>query len=420
MTLEFEKLSADLDDMAASAFRRQRQTQTQIEVALRRLHESATDWPRIELALGRAEQQADAKHYRSARPLDSREPLDSHIPVPPCPAEATLIATDGSQILPDRHAAFLYYLINVGVLVYHHGRGQSPDAFTRPSIEYPRENLLDDDGLEGDTADEDEFVASSAVVNVRRDLAEIGTLADIVWEHQFSTPPVLAVLDQRLLYWPALSGGSESKEAIDSWLQSLSRIRDCRALLAGYIDRPGKSSVMTLLKTIEHLDDPTFDFTQLGRRKMWSEPTDVDLFSQILEPGERSKIFVDHSEHNTRFRFNDEDNEVCFFYLNPSLSGQAGSNSRQIARVDIPMWVARQPSAVDAVHALLYDQCQLLGDYPYVLTRADEMAVVGRQDQAELDHRIALRMQSAGLEGTLTAKQTSKDIARGGKTRHEI
>jgi hypothetical protein len=251
-------------------------------------------------------------------------------------------------------------------------------------------------------------------VNVRRDLTEIGTLAEIVWEHQFERPPVLAVLDQRLLYWPALSSGSESKEAIDSWLKAMSRIRECRALLAGYIDRPGKSSIITLLQTLEHLDDPTFDFTQLGRQKLWSGPTDVDLFSQLLEPGERSKVFIDHSEHNTRFRKSDEDSEVCFFYLNPSNSG------RQIARVDIPMWVARERTSVDAVHALLYDQCQLLGDYPYVLTRADEMAVVGRQDQAELDHRIALRMQTVGLEGALTAKQTSKDIARGGKTRHEI
>jgi hypothetical protein len=415
MTLEFEKLTTELDDMAASAFRRQRQTQTQIDMALRRLHESATDWQRIELALGRAEQEADAKFYRSARPLDDKEPLDSRIPSPRCPAEATLIATDGSQILPDRHAAFLYYLINVGVLVYYHGRGQSPEAFTRPTIEYPRESLLEGDELDGQTADDaDDFVASSAVVNVRRDLAEIGTLAEIVWEHQFSTPPVLAVLDQRLLYWPALSSGSESKEAIDSWLKAMSRIRDCQALLAGYIDRPGKSSIITLLQTLEHLDDPTFDFTQLGRRKLWSGPTDVDLFSQILGPGERSKIFIDHSEHNARFANNDEDNEICFFYLNPGHSG------RLIARVDIPMWVARQPASVDAVHALLYNQCLILGDYPYALTRADEIAVVGRQDQAELDHRIALRMQTFGLEGTLTAKQTSKDIARGGKTRHEI
>jgi hypothetical protein len=275
--------------------------------------------------------------------------------------------------------------------------------------------VADDEEVEGETAaDPDEFITNSAVVNVRRDLAEIGTLAEMAWEHQFERPPVLAMLDQRLLYWPALSGRSESKEAIDSWLQAMTRIRECQVLLAGYIDRPGKSSVMTLLHTLEYVDDPDFDFSTVGQRKLWTGPTDVDLFSHLLGPGERSKVFVDVSQHNEHFHNVHPDNEICFFYFNPGQSG------RQIARVDIPMWVARDPAAVDAIHGLLYDQCSLLGSYPYVLTRADEMAVVGRQDQAELDHRIALRMQTVGLEGALTAKQTSKDIARGGRGRHEI
>jgi hypothetical protein len=419
MTLEFEKLSVELDNMAVSAHRRQQQTDTEIGVALGRLYEWATDWERIERVLERAEVEADPKYYRSARPLDDGEAMDSHIPAPPCPAEATVIATDGSHILPDRHAAILYYLINVGVLIYYHGHGRSPEAFTRPTIEYPRARLADEAGLlgefNGETAgDEDNFVASAAVVNVRRDLAEIGTLAQTVWEQQFAQPPLLAILDQRLLYWPALSGGSESKKAIDSWLEGMNRIRECQALLAGYIDRPGKSSVMTLLDTLAHIDEPTFNFRELEQRQLWLGPTDVELFSHILRPGERSKIFADVSEHNTQFRNHHEGNEVCFFYLNPGRSGQL------IARVDIPMWVAQDKSAVEVVHALIYDQCQIVGDYPYVLTRADEMAVVGRQDQAELDYRIALRMQTVGLEGMLTAKQTSKDVARGGRSRHEM
>jgi hypothetical protein len=140
----------------------------------------------------------------------------------------------------------------------------------------------------------------------------------------------------------------------------------------------------------------------------------VDLFCYLLAPGQRSKTFVEISEHNRHFRDDDPAHEICFFYLNPGRSG------RQIARVDIPRWVADDPAQVAAVHALLYDQCSLLGDYPYVLTRADEIAVVGRQDQAELENRIALRMQAAGMDGSITAKQWSKEIARGGKSRHDF
>ena len=70
--------------------------------------------------------------------------------------------------------------------------------------------------------------------------------------------------------------------------------------------------------------------------------------------------------------------------------------------------------------ALSTVKCQLLGDYPYVLARADEMAVVGRQDASELNFMIDVIMERHGLNADITAKQSSKDIARGGKTRFEI
>ena len=90
-----------------------------------------------------------------------------------------------------------------------------------------------------------------------------------------------------------------------------------------------------------------------------------------------------------------------------------------MARVDIPMWVARDKEALNQVHALLVDQCRIIGSYPYVITRADEIAVVGRADQEELENRISLRLAELGIHPTSTGKQFSKDIARGGKTRHE-
>ncbi|MCZ7672253.1 MAG: hypothetical protein M5U34_36580 [Chloroflexi bacterium] len=58
---------------------------------------------------------------------------------------------------------------------------------------------------------------------------------------------------------------------------------------------------------------------------------------------------------NETFTAQDPDNEVCFFYINPA------SNGQQIARVDIPRWVAENPASVRAVHALIIDQCRLLG-----------------------------------------------------------
>ncbi len=73
--------------------------------------------------------------------------------------------------------------------------------------------------------------------------------------------------------------------------------------------------------------------------------------------------------------------------------------------------------ALSAVHALIFDQCQILGSYPYVITRADEIAVVGRREQEELEHRIALRLAEKGVETRMTSKQQSKQFARSSKTR---
>jgi hypothetical protein len=141
--------------------------------------------------------------------------------------------------------------------------------------------------------------------------------------------------------------------------------------------------------------------------------TDIDLYELFLQPGDRSAVFAEISQHNSAFRRRDPENEVCFFYL------RTGEGKGQLARVDIPMWVARDETTVSAVHALIYDQCQILGNYPYVITRADEIAVVGKRDQEELENRIALRLAEQGIDTTMTSKQQSKDYARASKTRHE-
>jgi hypothetical protein len=309
--------------------------------------------------------------------------------------------------MPDRHGEFLYYLINVGLIIYEHGHGRSPEIITRPTLDFPRPITPS----EAELSDEDEFVANSGAVSVRRDMAEIGVLADTAWERRHGVRPLLAVLDQRLLYWPiGSSSGAESHEAVQAWLRAMKKAQDAGGLLAGYIDRPAKSSVMTMLAALD-IDEPDFDAAQLTQRPQWQGPNDTDLYGRILQPGERSPVFVDISHHNRRFAEHDPALEVCFFYLNP---GQG------IARVDIPRWVADDPTAVAAVHGLLYDQCQILGGYPYVLIRADEIAVVGRREQEELEHRIALKMQEYGLSGTITAKQQGKNFARSDKTRHDI
>lgn len=413
MALEFEKLAPEIERMAQSAYQRAQQHSALLDAAEAQLKKYATDWETVESAMAMAVAEADMKFLRAARPVDHIDPLDAQLDAPLPPDAATLMATDGSQILPDRHAAYLYSLINIGVITYYHGQQRVPLALTYPELDYPNGGPAANMAAEA-MLDQESFAESGAVVNIRRDLREIQMLAATAMQNQDEPSPHLAVLDQRLLYWP--TGGTaneEGKRVIEGWQKAMADMRELGCLLAGYITRPGKRSVLTMLAALDILE-PGFQIEDLYTSYSDPGPTDADLFRRFLEPGQRSKVFADVSEHNQRFADQDQANEVCFFYLNPGRSG------RQLARVDIPIWVAQDAQAVATVHSLIYDQCRIMGDYPYILTRADEVAVVSFNDHENLNLMIAQAMQNVDLQSQVTAKQSGKTIARAGRTRHQI
>ncbi len=402
MTLEFEKLIGKVDEMARIAADRKREQDQTADELRATLDKYAEEWEAIKAALALADEKADKKIYRSARPLTDNTALNAAIPAPAPPARATIIATDGSQIMPDRHAAHLYYLINIGGVIYHHGSGNAPDSFSIPELHYPENAKA-----------MATFLSSSGEVSVERDLREIGTLAEKAWDHRHGQRPLLTILDQRLLYWPIGGDDDKSSTEVRKWMSAMTKIHDSGGLLAGYIDRPMTTAVITLLKTLQGAETAdSFDWKSLGKRSLTGGISDGALFSRLLKPGERSAIFTHISPRNTEFAEFDAGNQVCFFFLNPGMDG------RSIARIDLPLWVAEDEDAVTAVHGLIYDQCQIIGDYPYVIARADEMAVVGRQDNQELNFMIDIKMQDYGIDISTTAKLGSKSLARGGRTRH--
>lgn len=399
MAVEFEKLTETIQSMGEMTLRRENNSRQLLEMLRGRLHIYAVAWEWIDHCLAHTAPRMNGRLYRGARPLGWGEPLD--LGVDPLPAgPATLIAVDGSQRLPSRHDPFLYYLLNIGAIIYPHGGAAAPLTSTWPELGYPG------DDLERDV--EAEFTVSQ--VSIRRDLAEIATLAQITQTHRPADIPVLALLDQRLQYWPIGSNDATfNHRAVADWLKAMQQIEATGAWLAGYIDRPGTSAVVTLLYTLG-IDQPDFDERQINRRQ---PVTDADLYRTLLAPGQRSPLYqvVQPDEHYARFE--EAGQALCFFYFKPP-------QTTDLARVDIPLWVARQPQAVAHLHALLVEQCHILGRYPYVLTRADEIAVVQPKDQEYLDNLIALEMQRRGVTGDFTGKQWGKEWTRAGLTRYSL
>lgn len=399
MAVEFEKLADEIQHMGEAVLRRQQQA-TQLLAALRaRLRQHATAWEWIDTSLQHVAGLVDEKFYRSARPLRQSEPLDQGIDPPAPPPRATLLAVDGSQRLPTRHDPFLYYLLNIGVIIYRHGEASAPQTLTAPRLVYPSDDLTHDIT--------EEFTASN--VSIRRDLAEIALLAQTA-QAQRGPDPVLAVMDQRLQYWPiGSSDQAASSEIMADWLDAMSAIEQSGGWLVGYIERPETGALINLLYALDW-GQPDFDPTRLNQRH---PVTDADLYRPLLQPGQRSPVFEVINPSDNYRRFSDAGQNISFFYLRPP-------QADDLARVDVPLWAAQQPGVIEQIHALLVDQCYILGRYPYILTRADEIAVVQPRDQEYLDGLIALELQRRGISGDLTGKQWGKEWTRATKSRHEL
>jgi len=371
--------------------------------------------------------QPDVSGYRGAAPLElnTAERINLVAPKPETPPQATLLAADGSQIYPDEQAPVHYYLLNIGMYVYHHGSDRIPEAHSFPYLEYHEKYVHDRYG----------GVIRNGTVDDRRTVAEMRSLAEEAWERkrQGDLLPMVVFYDNRLMYLPSNQGYS-GEDLLTDYIAAMVQLHDAGASLIGYIDNPYRSKrfmQLLFLMTLQSEDEVKIRQQELVRTGPLEGLYDQQFFNHILRPGERSAIMVQNSPQNYAFKERGENYEIAFFYLKVTNQQRAINNdahgfTTRVIRVDLPVWVARDKERVDAVHSLILSQCQLQGrnPYPYVLTRADELAYVSGKDKEKLDQLVHVEIRKAKHlfldEDRLTAKARGKELARGEKRYHEM
>jgi len=398
MPVNFQQIQSQIKEMGKQAPERERALEEKVERARARLLAYANRLDELRGLVKAAQSYYSA--LRCAEPPDERfaEPLTLHRPLPPSPAPRVLIAADGSQINPDRHAQVQFGVINVG-------------AFRMAPGQAPRE-MIQSDLLTFEQLEDDNRPIGEEVVALMRDLAERKSLAELV-KAEVETEAeadVLTLTDGPLELFREPKEQKRFQQLFGEYLEALERLAGCGAVTAGYVDRPRGDLVVRLLELTELQEQG--DLEHAGKRRLLHPVIDLALFSRLLEPGERSAIFQIRSSQAARFTgvF-----ALHFFYLNVGRPGHP-----YLARVELPEWVACNPVAVDTLHAALVAQCKQMGarPYPYALQRAHEVAVVSLDEKRQLEDMIALelRRQGAGIEGT-SHKQANKEIL-GGKTRY--
>ena len=384
MTLELSRLTQQAQAMGEDLAARQRQQADLVTVARRWLARYADQGERL---------RHPARAVRAAIPTD--EPLDAIHPLPPIPEQFTIIGADGSEIEPDTHGVALYFLINVGGLVYRHGSGEAPQARSEPILGYTEDDLHENGEL-----------VSGNQLDVRRDLAEVTCLADLC---AGEPGPTVALVDGSLVLWVLKNRPEKWRRAkVTAFLGQLSRIRKAGAVVAAFTSRPRRSEVTHLL----HLASVEGDANRAGQ-----EPNPLGRLSdraifESLPAGARSALFVSPSRINHTY-YAAEGHTVHFFYLNAAAEGLAPV----IARIELPAWVAEDPERLALVHGAVVAQARITGDYPYVLARADELAFISGRERQVFGEMVATALLRAGGRSTLSPKAYYKTLTRQGRRR---
>lgn len=412
MTLEFNQIVDQIYKLGAMLEKLDFDLSDRLTLARQRFEASGDlyrAWERIAWV-----RQSDVSHYRGAAPLDTAgaEPINLIKPAPPPPERATLLAVDGSQVYPEEQAPVHYYLLNIGLFVYYHGIDHTPEPLTYPELKFHKDHVHDAYGR----------LISNRTVDDRRTVAEMQRLAAASWERRDLRQPLIALYDNRLMYLPS-GDANESDQLLRTYLGAMVQLQDAGATLAGYVDDPYRSRrfiQLLFLMSIETEEELKLRQRELSSAGDLEGLRDPQFFDMVLKPGERSAILVQNSPQNKTFKDWGESYEIAFFYMKVRNDYQT-----KVVRVDIPIWVARDPARVDALHALLLEQCQLQGrnPYPYALTRADELAWVGGRDRAKLDELVAVqvrRVKEDLIGRTLAPKARGKELARSEKRAHSM
>lgn len=336
--------------------------------------------------------QADP-NIRCALPLVERLDASTPEPIPGVAEErnpVTLLAADGSQILPDRHAALQYSLVNVGAIAMQPGSNQPPEVFTDSTLIFADELYTETGMLNGEAIEQ------------RRDIAERRKLLELAPDYP---NPVIALTDGPVELWGAKNGGEDDyRKNLEIHKSTLSQLQAKNVTVAGYVDKPGADLVIRTLEIAQFSSDD--EFKNIRKLHPLRGVTDRWLYG-FLPGGHRSAIFGLQSSSRAHYT---GDLALHFFYLNVG-----DTKHPSLVRIEFPRWVADDTDRLNLLHATLLQQCRVMGarPYPYILHRAHEIAVVKFEEKEQVEAMLEMELRRSGGEVEQGSnKQSAKDLPR--------
>ena len=327
------------------------------------------------------------------------EPVTLQRARPERPVEITVLATDGSQLFPDRHEVAACYLINIGTIVFHYGTGERPILSSIPTLFYTEEELF----LEWNGK---RTPVNADMVGVHRGIMELETLADLTKKVPVSTRKAVALSDGTLIDWTLEGKPDDFKnEMLRRTLASFDRFEKTKIPVAGYISCSNSADVVNALRVGLCPEDPVPACESCPQRTYHPDTPpctaiegvyDRALFGRVLKnPGDRSVVFRSTSEILKEYGRH----RIFFFYVNVGF---------EIARIEVPAWVAEDTEMLNLVHSVVCDQVDKGKGYPIILAEAHEKAVVRGGDRELFYQLLSETYVRGGVRSEISRKNISK------------
>jgi hypothetical protein len=313
------------------------------------------------------------------------------------PANFTVIASDGSHIDVDRHRSPRCYLINIGSVTLHYGTNPGAVLDSLPCLYAGDKDLV----IAAPEQPGREQPIEGALLGIKRSVDECRHLAELAAALP-ADKPTLALLDGSLILWNLEAYADfVTEQLLDRrFIPCLEELRKQRQLaLASYISYPRSTDVVNALRVslcpMEVVDSDRCPACETRECDTIAGVRDRELFAGLLEPGERSELFISSSKIQQRYGAH----QVHFFYLNVD---------DEVARIEIPKWVADDNGLLNLTHALVLDQCHRGHGYPVALSEAHEKAVVTGADAESFWRLVESSLVEEHLPFTGSAKSRSK------------
>jgi hypothetical protein len=337
----------------------------------------------------------DRMTFTAATPI---EPLNTRIEVSAAPESHTIFATDGSQIAPSHHEIAYCYLINVGRVMLHYGQSLYPLLDSLPEVVYRPEDLY---------VSRQWGIRTEEWMGHRRTICEATMLAEMAcrWVKPpgpHLDTPNLAMVDGSLIYWFLEGLPGEARDRIlppilDTWNQ----LRSINVPLLGYLSAARSTEALNFLR-LSACPHKTPDcmthcanITDKLPCQVIDPLRDAAMWASLLEPGQRSPLFRScarildlYAEHRIYF---------CYVHV-----------GTEVARVEVPEWVALNSSLFNQSLSLTLAQVDKGFGYPVALAEAHNQAVVRGGDRVRFFALLEQQMIRAGLKNVGTSYKEAR------------